>query len=163
MIDDYKNNTYEHSENYDNPYFNYYMYLPTHSKTGYSAAEFDQIISNAGYTSNVESGVTYVIETADGHFSSWAVLAEGRIPRSQISLMYNQGVNFIESQETYGVNALLTFSAAINESATGTSAISFGKYNIFGHGAVDSAPYFTAIRYFSIREAIFGHAIIYST
>ena len=44
--------------------------------------------------------------------------------------MYGEGANFILSQEKYGVNALMTFSAAINESATGTSRIAMEKNNI---------------------------------
>ncbi len=149
MIDDYKNNTYENSINYTNPYYNYYMYLPTHSKTGYTATSFNQIIA-LSFSSNLLQSQSYYIDTATGAFT-----ANSRVG---ISLLYGQGAYFIEAQETYGVNALLSFSAAINESATGTSALSFGKFNIFGHGANDGCVYTCANTYTSIRESILAHA-----
>ena len=72
--------------------------------------------------------------------------------------MYGEGASFIASQEMYGVNALLTFSAAINESATGTSSIAFAKNNLFGHNAYDSCPFTCATTYKTVSEAIYEHA-----
>lgn len=153
MIDDYKNNVYTNSINPTSPYFNYYMYLPNHSKTGYTAENFNQIIKNAGFTSGPDKTLTYV--NANGTWTN--------VSRANISMMYGEGESFIESQETYGVNALLTFSAAINESATGTSAIAFAKNNIFGHNATDSNPFLNATTYSSVRESILTHASKYAT
>ena len=52
MLDDYRNGTYEHSVNYDNPYYSYYLYLPSHSTTSYTAADLDSIIANKGYNAS---------------------------------------------------------------------------------------------------------------
>ena len=56
------------------------------------------------------------------------------------SKLLNTGNSIISSQDTYGVNGLLTFSLAANESAWGTSWIAQNKNNLFGLNAVDSAP-----------------------
>lgn len=148
MLDDYKTNTFKNSINKD-PYFNYYQYLPNHTKTGYSAENFDKYIKDRGYTMAPDANTTYV--NSDG---SWVY----GIDRSKISQMYGQGANFIESQEKYGVNALLTFATAINESGLGTSAIAFAKNNLFGHGAADSCPFSCATSYKSVKDSIMAHA-----
>ena len=44
MIDDYKNNNYNNAVNKNVPYYNYYQYLPNHSKTNYSAANINKYI-----------------------------------------------------------------------------------------------------------------------
>lgn len=155
MIDDYKNNIYTNSVNATNPFYSYYLYLPNHSKTGYTAENFDQIIRNSGFTSAPDPNITYVKE--DG--SDWIY----GVSRDRISTMFGQGKYFIESQNTYGINALLTFSAAINESETGTSLISFYKNNIFGHGAYDSCPVECAVKYNTIKDSIMAHARDYSS
>lgn len=154
MIDDYKTNSYLNSVNPNNPYYSYYLYLPNHSKTGYTADNFNQIIKNSGYTSGPDPSTTYVKE--DG--TDWV----SGVNKDNISTMYNQGQYFIESQNTYGINALLTFSVALNESGSGTSLISFYKNNIFGHGAYDSCPVTCAVKYNTIRDSILAHARDYS-
>lgn len=128
MLDDYRNNNYNNSINKNEPHFAYYLYLNNHSRTGYTADDFNQVIINKGYTSK------------------------------EASVMYGEGSSFIESQETYGVNALLTFAAAINESATGTSDIARDKNNIFGHNANDSCPYSCATIYNTVKDSILAHA-----
>ena len=51
MIDDYKNNNYNNAVNKNVPYYNYYQYLPNHSKTNYSAANINKYIRDGlGYT-----------------------------------------------------------------------------------------------------------------
>lgn len=148
MLDDYYNNTYENAYNYEKPYFNYYMYLPVHSLTGYAASDLDQVIINRGYTKAPDPSVTYY------------TLANGwtNVSRTGVSALYGQGANFIKSQTTYGVNALLTFGTAINESGTGTSALSLFKNNIFGHGAYDSCPMSCATTYETVADSIMAHA-----
>ena len=56
------------------------------------------------------------------------------------SKLLNMGNSIISSQNTYGVNGLLTLSLAANESAWGTSWIAQNKNNLFGLNAVDSSP-----------------------
>ncbi len=74
------------------------------------------------------------------------------------SKMKNLGKSFISHQNTYGVNALLMFGVAGNESAWGKSSIANNKNNLFGHGAVDSNPYYGANGYESPADSIKYHA-----
>ena len=61
MLDDYRSfwyegsvsvGSYNKSVNKDNPFYAYYMYLTSHSVTGYTAEDFDSIISNKGYNAS---------------------------------------------------------------------------------------------------------------
>ena len=148
MLDDYFNENYENALNKDTPYFNYYMYLPTHNLSGYTAEDLDQIIKNKGYKRSPDPNTVYY--TLEGGWTD--------APRSGVSVMYGTGADFIRVQEEYGVNALLMFGTAINESATGTSAIAFFKNNLFGIGAVDSSPISSAKSYDTVYDTIVAHA-----
>ena len=77
---------------------------------------------------------------------------------SSSSKMKNMGQYYIENQNTYGTNALLMFGVSGNESAWGTSAIAMDKNNLFGHGAVDSNPYYGANGYANPQTSIKYHA-----
>ena len=79
------------------------------------------------------------------------------------SKMYGTGVYFKEAEEKYGTNALLAFSAALNESKWGTSTIAKNKNNLFGYGAADSCPYDCAYSYNSPRDSIMDYASKSST
>lgn len=46
MISDYQNNTRSNSVNKDDPYYNYYQYLPLRSKINYSSSAFNTLINN---------------------------------------------------------------------------------------------------------------------
>ena len=74
------------------------------------------------------------------------------------SKLYGTGSAFKEAEELYGTNALLAFSAAINESNWGTSSIARAKNNLFGYGASDSCPYECAYSYNSPRDSIMDYA-----
>lgn len=128
MLSDYRNLTFDHAVNAPSPYYPYYLYLSNHSRTSYTANDFNQVIINKGYKNASESK------------------------------MYGEGANFILSQEKFGVNALLTFSAAINESASGTSAIAKQKNNLFGHNAYGNNPLANATAYNTVAEGIMRHA-----
>ncbi len=127
MLDDYREGKYSRSVNYNSPYYSYYVYLPSHSVTGYSAEDLDRIIANKGYNANT-------------------------------SKMFGTGKYFKEAEETYGQNALMMFSTAMNESASGTSKIAKDKNNLFGYGAADSCAYDCAYSYGSVRDSIMDYA-----
>ena len=137
MIDDYKNNNYNKSVNKDNPYYNYYMYLSHRSKSNYSAEDIDFYIENTL------------------KFNS-KIINKNVTPTS--SMLYKEGNSFYTAQESYGVNALLIFSVARNESANGTSELSYDKNNLFGHSAVDSDPHGSANGYDDVQYGIYAHA-----
>ena len=52
MLDDYRAGKYTGSVNYNNPHYSYYLYLPSHSTTSYTASDLDKIISSKGYTAS---------------------------------------------------------------------------------------------------------------
>lgn len=47
MISDYQNNIRSHSVNAENPYYNYFQYLPLRSRSGYSGSELEAIIGGS--------------------------------------------------------------------------------------------------------------------
>lgn len=79
------------------------------------------------------------------------------IDASRTSVLRNNGGLFINSQNSYGVNAALVFGVAINESAWGTSSYAVNRNNLFGHNAGDSNPD-DAYSYSSVQASINGHA-----
>ena len=52
MLDDYRSGKYISSVNANSPHYAYYLYLSSHSVTGYTAEDFDNIIANKGYTAS---------------------------------------------------------------------------------------------------------------
>ena len=122
MIEDYKNETYNNSVNKDKPYYNYYQFLPQHTKTTYSSINIDEYVRNMGYLQDV--------------YGSKAVNHAGY----QTSRLYGKGAFFYNAQELYGGNALLAFGVSRNETGNGTSNLSINKNNGFGLNAVDSNP-----------------------
>ena len=74
------------------------------------------------------------------------------------SKMYKLGSAFVNNQNTYGSNAALMFGVAGNESAWGTSYIAMDKNNLFGHGAVDSNPYYGSNGYNTPADSVKYHA-----
>lgn len=127
MIDDYKNGVYSNSVNSNNPYYNYFQYLPARSKTSLTASQLDQ----------------YTIQ----------MVSSGKL--------LNAGSSLISNQNTYGVNALIMYANAALESGWGQSQIAINKNNLFGHGAVDSNPYYGANGYASVDDCIKYHAKVF--
>lgn len=148
MLNDYKNNTIENSVNKDKPYFNYYMYLPNHSLSSYSASDFDNFIE---IDYNGKPDKSYVDE--NGNFT--------KTLESNLSQLYGEGKSYFEAQNEYGVNALLTLAVSKNESGDGRSAIAIAKNNIFGHNAVDSNAFKSATTYDTVKDSIIAHATKY--
>ncbi|MDZ5470395.1 SH3 domain-containing protein [Bacillus sp. 31A1R] len=70
------------------------------------------------------------------------------------SVLTDKGQVFIDAGNKYGVNPLFLAAHAIHESAYGTSAISLGKYNLFGFAAYDAAPYVSAYRFKNVDANI---------
>jgi len=132
MLSDYKKSTYEKAINYNTPYYNYYMYLPSHSKTGYTEDDFNNIIVNYGYVSGKDENLVYVDN--EGNFISG-------VNRTGVSVLYNEGSSFIAFQNNFGINAFTAFSTALNESGRGTNVYAFGKNNVFSIGVCDTCSY----------------------
>lgn len=111
MLSDYKADTRSHAVNANDPYYNYFQYLPLRSATSCSGAELKQILNNK--------------------------LNEYQKKNSKL---YDLGEAFVENQNAYGTNALLVASIGVIESGWGVSTISQEKNNLFGWNAVDATP-----------------------
>ncbi len=123
MLYDYERDTRSQSVNAGQPYYNYFQYLSMRSTSNYSAGELTNMINT--------------LLNKYGYGSS--------------SVLYGTGSSFVKYQNAYGVNALLTAAAAINESGWGTSNYAKNRYNLFGINAVDSDP--DQATYFSSADA----------
>ena len=73
---------------------------------------------------------------------------------STSSKMYNKAQTFIDTQNTYGINASLMFGIAINESSYGNSNIAQTKNNLFGLNAVDKSPTESANYFSNVDQCI---------
>jgi len=140
MIKDYMNNTYENSFNKDNPYYNYYMYLPHRGISNYSADDIDAYLKNSKSLIGTIYGKKYVYGYSN---------------------MYQAGIYFKATESLYGANALLMYSLAVNESSLGQSNIAVNKNNLFGHSAYDSSAFDSATGYLNPYQSIVGQAKTY--
>ena len=152
MVNDLRSGVYTNAVN-KLPYYNYYQYLPTRTQTHYNAANLNDYI---GFSSKIDRSAFYHL-VCDGS-CKWRSYGEwDSFPTGQ-SMLYGEGETFISSQEKYGVNAATTLALAIVESGWGRSYMSVREYNIFGHGAFDTAPDEYAASYESIAAGIYAHA-----
>lgn len=134
MLADYKEGSTNRSVNKEKPYYNYYQYVPHHTKTTYSGSEID----------------AYLSKRYSEYFNY------------PYSALYGEGYAFFQAQEMYGVNALMMLAVAQNESNHGRSRFALGRNNLFGHNAYDIEPG-KALDYASIRAGINSHAVRYMT
>ena len=88
MLDDYRNfsyngnvtvGDYNRSINKDNPFYAYFLYLPSHSVTGYTAEDFDNIIASKGYTASTSKmyGTGKYFKEAEAKYGQNALTAFG--------------------------------------------------------------------------------------
>ena len=112
--------------NVNNPHFNYFQYLSFRSASRVTAAQLNNAVTDTRiHTLNVSN-----------------------------SVMRNQGAAFVNAQDRYGVNALLTFAKGMHESAAGTSAIARNNNNLFGLGAFDGDPAGGAHRFANVAASV---------
>lgn len=136
MLKDYKTLSHSRAVNSKDPYYNYYLYLPNHSKTAYSSINIDSYIRDVlGYTKDVY----------------------GNVAKEGTSRLYGKGTFFYYAQEKYGVNAILSLSISRNETGNGRSNIAINKNNGFGLNAVDSNAYEEATGYPSFTTSILSY------
>lgn len=124
MLTDYRNDTRKNSVNPNNPYYNYYQFLPQRSQTVYSASEIDNYINKKTKSTSKLRGL---------------------------------GQAFVDNQNKYGINAMISLGIAINESSWGTSNIAQNKNNLFGHAAYDSDPSGSANKYSTPAFSVYYH------
>ena len=146
MVTDYKNNTYANSVNPDKPYYNYYQFLPQHTRTTYSSINIDEYVR----TSLKKGRDVYGTASATHQ-------------NINSSRLYGKGAFFYNAQELYGANALLAFGVSRNESGNGTSNLSINKNNGFGLNAVDSNPTQAANWFPTFAQSIYDYSNVWVT
>ena len=114
----YSDNKYQ---NFVLEHYNYYQYIPLRSTSNIGADTYNAYLNRYGYNQKPTSNK---INDLSRHASE----------------LYNEGSNFIKNQNEYGVNALLTFALAVNESGFGRSYYAVEYKNLFGWNAFDSNP-----------------------
>lgn len=148
MIDDYRSSTYENSINSNNPYYNYYEYLPHRSYTNYDLKEIEDYFSNTLFI--------------DGKIQFYDDLnLDNANDDVNLSQFYGELGSFFGYEKLYGANAMMMLSLATHESAYGKSYLAFAKNNLFGHAAFDSDVERSASRYNNIDSSIYSHAKYY--
>lgn len=116
--------------NANNPHFLYFQYLSFRSHSRVTAAQLNTFLHNELGTATNRNN----------------------------SVLTNQGQHFINAQNNFGSNALLTFAKAMHESGLGLSPIARNNNNVFGQGAVDSAPGANAWNFPNVAASINDHA-----
>ena len=79
MLDDYRSGKYTSSVNASNPHYAYYLYLSSHSVTGYTASDFDNIIASKGYTASTSKmyGAGQYFKEAEATYGQNALMMFG--------------------------------------------------------------------------------------
>ncbi|MCI7179172.1 MAG: S-layer homology domain-containing protein [Schaedlerella sp.] len=131
MLEDYAACRRSNSVNPDDPYYNYFQYLPLRSASRYSGVQLSETI---------EETIRYYFESDPNTYLN--------------SKMNGIGDTMTAAQDNYGVNALLMAGIAANESGWGTSSICQNKNNLFGLNAVDSSPGQSASYFESTRQCV---------
>lgn len=144
MIDDYNNETYENAIN-DEPYYNYYEYLPYRTITNHDSNEMEDYFYN---TLKIDGRLVRFVDLNMDD-------AADEINRSQL---YGIIDDFYVYQNIYGANALMLIVGAINESSYGKSYASFYNNNLYSLSAYDSIIETNNNRYDSISSSILSYA-----
>lgn len=101
-------------------YYNYYQFLPIHSKTQYTAEEIDRYIE-------------YALKEREKVNGKYAGAPEK-------SKLLGLGEELIAIQEEYGVNAMILLALALHESDFGMSEYAQTYNNLFGLYVYDTDP-----------------------
>lgn len=139
MVADLKLNKNAGALNSTNPWYNYYQFLSNRAKSAVTAQDINKYLARKGYTAAPSPKVTEV---------------ENLKPND--SLLVGSESHFINEGKKYGINPLITFGTAVNESGWGRSNIALKDKNIFGHEAYDSSPE-SATVYESVGMSISNH------
>lgn len=148
MIDDYLEEDSMKAINYENPYYNYYEFLPLRSYTNIT----------------LEDLKTYLYDELKikGKLNSYSDLskdgANDVVNRSQY---YEELESFFAYEEIYGTNAIRLLVESINESSYGKSYDSYTKNNVYSSAAYDSNKERELERFDNIDTSIYSHAKYY--
>ncbi len=148
MVDDLKNKDHSNALNKNDPYFNYYQYLPYRTFTNYDPLSVEGYFKNdLKFDGKINR---FIDEDGDG--------INDIVNKSQL---YDEIISFFEYQYLYGANALMMLSLAIYESDYGRSIDSYHKNSVFKEKAYDNELENSNDRYLNIQNSIYSHAKYY--
>ncbi|MDD4036181.1 MAG: glucosaminidase domain-containing protein, partial [Bacilli bacterium] len=177
MINDYRNNIFASAINSNIPHYNYYQYLPHRTKSSITSDDIasylssytakpikEEYINPLGYVDNKlvrydcdGKTVLAYLEKDNGETPDKDIIKFCKDLEGNLSVLYGEGPNFINSGNTYGINSSSALALAIHESGWGRSLIAVAKNNVFGHSAYDSNPVGSAAGYPSVKYGIDYH------
>ncbi|NLW15975.1 MAG: glucosaminidase domain-containing protein, partial [Erysipelothrix sp.] len=112
MINNYNAGTRTNSINANNPYINYFQWLPARTQSTLTTADMEKYLTKNGTDNNTQMR----------------------------SRLYQTSQFFVNNANLYGSNHGLAFANAIHESQWGQSGMAKNRNNFFGHAAYDSSP-----------------------
>lgn len=142
-----------------------YPYSFTFAKAADFMSEGSKYYSSNGYDFYSDINETNKVGTYYNYYQFLPFRSKANVTASELndfinskvgsseSKMKNSGQYFINAQEKYGVNALMLFGIACNESRFGTSGYAKTRNNLFGINAGDSNPN-DATYYSSVEQCI---------
>lgn len=145
MITDVRKSIHTQAVNAKQPYYNYYQYVNHRSTTAYSYEDVHAYLQN---TRLLKQSITKFEGTYLHDILTQSMIVQGE-------------KGFFQYQNQFGANALMMLSLALNESASGRSALSYNRNNLFGHAAYDSDVEKNASRYLRVSDSIYAHAAHY--
>ena len=127
MLNDYQNDVRTNSVNPNNPFYNYYQYLPLRSKTTYGASQLNSIISANTSSGSVMRNIGSYLTTAQNTYGVNALITasvaanESAWGQSNISKTKNNlfGLNAVDSSPGTSANTYGSVQACINDFANG--------------------------------------------
>lgn len=144
MIDDYRQDSYDNAIN-ENPYYNYYQFLPSRSISNYTYEELNDYFENTlGINSSICKYTDY-----DG---------DGANDRLNESMLYKNIDEFFNCQSLYGTNALMLIASSIEESSYGKSLDAYLNNNVYENAVYETSYEAENQRYNSIANSIRTHS-----
>ena len=148
LSDDANKGVSNNAINSNEPFYNYYAYLPHRSISNYSFNELSTYFSqNFAFDKRLYA---YSDTNLDN--------ANDVVNRSQYVGVID---DFFAYQYLYGANAMMMLSLSINESAYGKNAMAYNINNLFGHVAFDNDQEREEQKYSDVASSIYSHARYY--
>lgn len=147
MIDNYRNSSNDQAINHNDPFYNYFQYVSHRTTTAYEEEAF------VTYFKDVLAINSTISSFYDKDNYIHDILTQSLLPQAIPA--------FLQYQNMYGANALLTLSLSMNESAAGKSSLAYSRNNLFGHAAYDSDVEKNASRYQSVDASVYSHDLHY--
>ena len=148
MLNDYLWDTRANSLNPEEPYYDYYQFVPHRTLTAVSPAEFALYLQD---TAGIHGAMnSYRDDDKDG--------VDDNLSRSQL---YGVTDAFWQYQYEYGANAMMMLAVSMQESAAGRNALCYARNNLFSHAAYDTDEEAQAGRFTRRENSVYAHAKYY--